>query len=438
MSTIQPPDARPLAGPHASARTQLDDGTGLIEHDPWLEPYADALRRRYRHYRGTLQRICDAAGSLETFTRGYEYFGFNRGDQAGEPGLWYREWAPGAEALYLVGDFNHWDRRSHPLACDQQGVWSVFLPDEEYAERLVHQGHIKVHVVSAIGPRDRIPAYMRRVVQDHHTKIFCGQYWCPGQPYCWRHPGPQIEGSPRIYEAHVGMALEEERIGTYQEFTDQVLPRIVQAGYNAIQLMAVMEHPYYASFGYQVSNFFAASSRFGTPEELKALIDTAHGYGLVVLLDLIHSHAVKNIDEGLNQLDGTDHQYFHAAGRGQHPAWDSLLFDYAKPEVLRFLLSNVRFWLEEYRFDGFRFDGVTSMMYLHHGLGTAFNSYDDYLVHDLDEAAVAYLQLANQVAHSVGPGVITIAEDVSGMVGLARPLEEGGLGFDYRLAMGIP
>ena len=433
-----PPSAEAPAPPTACRRRHVADGTGLIEHDPWLEPYADALRRRYDNYRRTLRRICEPTGSLDAFCRGHEHFGFNRGEDQGTPGVWYREWAPGADALFLIGDFNGWDRRSHPLARDPYGVWSIFLPDSSYADRLVHGSRVKVHVLNSVGSRDRIPAYIRRLVHDARNDSFCSQYWCPPQPYQWRHQAPRLGGSPRVYEAHVGMALEEERLGTYREFSELIIPRIVAGGYNVIQLMAVQEHPYYASFGYQVSNFFAAATRFGTPEDLKALIDAAHGHGLLVLLDLVHSHSVKNVDEGLNLFDGTDYQYFHAGGRGQHPLWDSLLFDYGKPEVLRFLLSNVRFWLEEYRFDGFRFDGVTSMMYLHHGLGRAFTCYDDYLIHDLDEAAIAYLQLANQVAHQVNPEAITIGEDVSGMVGLARPVEEGGLGFDYRLAMGIP
>jgi 1,4-alpha-glucan branching enzyme len=414
------------------------DGTGLIDVDPWLEPYADALRHRYAHYQNTLQRICREGGSLDAFTRGYEYFGLNRGEHDGRPGVWYREWAPAAHALFLVGDFNDWDRRSHPLARDEHGVWSLFLPDEQYADRLVHGSKVKVHVLSAIGPMDRIPAWIRRVVNEGWSNNFSGQYWQAPEPYRWRHAAPTRNGNLRIYEAHVGMATREERIGTYREFVDQVLPRILTAGYNAVQLMAIQEHPYYGSFGYHVSSYFAPSSRFGTPEDLKYLIDSAHAKGLLVLLDLVHSHAVKNVLEGLNRFDGTEYQYFHAGGRGQHPAWDSMLFDYGKTEVLRFLLSNVRFWLEEYRFDGFRFDGVTSMMYLDHGLGKQFSSYDDYLRHNLDEDAIAYLQLANHVAHTIHPRAITIAEDVSGMVGLARSLEEGGLGFDYRLAMGIP
>lgn len=288
---------------------------------------------------------------------------------------------------------------------------------------------------------DRIPAYIRRVVQEQRAgNQFIGQYWCPPEPYQWKHPSPRLpEGEGlRIYEAHVGMASEQGRVATYNEFTDQVLPRVKRLGYNAVQLMAIQEHPYYGSFGYHVSNFFAPSSRFGTPEELKRLIDTAHSMGILVLLDLVHSHAVKNTHEGLNLFDGTEHQYFHAGPRGHHSAWDSKLFDYSKWEVLRFLLSNCRYWLEEFHFDGFRFDGVTSMMYLDHGLGKAFTRYDDYFGPNVDRDAVAYLQLANQLIHQVKPDAITVAEDVSGMVGMARPVDEGGIGFDYRLAMGVP
>jgi 1,4-alpha-glucan branching enzyme len=414
------------------------DGTGLIKDDPWLAPHAPALRRRYEHYQRTLARIVAAAGSLEEFSRAYAYFGFNRGQHRGQSGVWFREWAPKAIAMSLIGDFNGWDRYAHPLHRDDSGVWSRFFPDEQFADKLVHGSRVKVHVHSFIGPQDRIPSFIRRTIIEPDSFNFSGQYWEPPEPHLWKHAAPRREGNLRVYEAHVGMATEEQRIGTYQEFTQQILPRIVKAGYNAIQLMAILEHPYYGSFGYQVSSFFAASSRFGTPEDLKALIDAAHGQGLLVLLDLVHSHAVKNVREGLNYFDGTDYQYFHAGGRGQHPAWDSLCFDYAKLEVLRFLLSNVRFWLEDYRFDGFRFDGVTSMIYLDHGLGHPFRSYDDYFPPHVDDDAIAYLQLANELVHRLNPAVITVAEDVSGMVGMARPVSEGGFGFDYRLAMGLP
>ena len=421
------------------ATDQSGDGTALIRNDPWLEPYARQLASRQAHYKAALARLAPGGGLLGQISSGHHYFGFNRGEFLGKSGVWYREWAPGALQLRVIGDFNNWDRWANPMVRDQFGVWGLFLPDDRFGDRLVHGSRLKVHIVSEDGTgTDRIPAYIRRVVQDPKTGDWHGVYWNPPQPYQFRHPVPAIKGGLRVYEAHVGMACEEPRIGTFPEFTRDVLLRIAALGYNAVQLMAIMEHPYYGSFGYHVSSFFAVSSRFGTPEELKELIDTAHRLGLRVLLDVVHSHAVKNTREGLAMFDGTEHQYFHAGPRGHHPAWDSFLFDYAKYEVQRLLLSNVRYWLEEYRFDGFRFDGVTSMLYRDHGLGKPFTRYDDYFGDNVDEDAVAYLKMANQLAHEINPQVISIAEDVSGMVGTARPVNEGGLGFDHRLAMGVP
>jgi 1,4-alpha-glucan branching enzyme len=416
----------------------VEDTPGLVTIDPWLTPYADRLRERLARYRTARARIEAEGGLLGPISRGHDYFGFTRGERDGVPGIWYREWAPGARSLRLIGDFNGWDHDSHLLTRDEFGVWSLFLPDAAHAGRLVHESRLKVHVVSDTGAMDRIPAYARRVLQDPATDDFVAQLWMPPVPYRFEHAAPPLTEGLRIYEAHVGIAPEEGRIGAFDEFTERMLPRIAGLGYNAIQLMAVMEHPYYASFGYHVSSFFAVSSRFGTPEALKRLIDAAHGLGLRVLIDLVHSHAASNTREGLNFFDGTEFQYFHAGARGHHPAWDSRLFDYARYEVQRFLLSNVRYWLEEFRCDGFRFDGVTSMLYRDHGLGPGFTSYDDYFGDNVDVDALLYLQLANDVAHAVQPGAITIAEDVSGMPGLARPVAEGGIGFDYRLAMGVP
>ena len=422
------------------------DGTALIDIDPLLKPYTAQLRERFAHYQRFKAAIEKTGSLLGEISQGHQYFGFNRGEHEGETGVWYREWAPGAEALALIGDFNDWSRDANPMSVDDWGVWHIFLPDSAYADRLTHGSLVKVHVVSSgegtssLRGFDRIPAYIQRVVQEGDAD-FTGQYWAPPHPYQWQHRAPDFDINAeglRIYEAHVGMAQEAERVGTFAEFTQNILPRIADLGYNAVQLMAVMEHPYYASFGYHVSNFFAVSSRFGTPEELKELIDTAHGLGLLVIMDLVHSHAVKNLNEGLSHFDGTGHQYFHAGPKGEHIAWDSRCFDYSKYEVQRFLLSNVRYWLETYRFDGFRFDGVTSMLYSDHGLEREFTGYADYFDAGVELDAIAYLMLANAVVHAVNPAAISIAEDMSGMPGLARPTEEGGLGFDYRLAMGIP
>jgi 1,4-alpha-glucan branching enzyme len=405
----------------------------LVAQDPFLKPYQSILRRRLLKIDQTEKRLTEDGVSLEDFASGHEFYGLHR---AGD-GWVFREWAPNATAVYFIGNMTGWQERSDFLLerINDNGDWELQLPREA-----IHHGdfyRLKVHW--ADGGGDRIPVYARRVVQNDQTLIFNAQVWNPETPYGWEHPNTfNAAEPPLLYEVHIGMAQEEEKIGSYKEFSDRVLPRIVSSGYNTLQLMALQEHPYYASFGYQVSSFFAASSRFGTPDELKALIDEAHGAGLRVIMDLIHSHGVSNEVEGLSRFDGTLYQYFHKGERGRHPAWDSRCFDYKKYQVLHFLLSNCRYWLDEYRLDGFRFDGITSMLYDHHGLGHAFTSYDDYFNDTIDEDAVTYLALANRVIHRLRPDAITIAEDVSGMPGLAVSEIKGGIGFDYRFAMGIP
>ena len=406
----------------------------LVQRDPLLAPWRETLERRIRLADETVKRLAGPGGTLAGFAGGHAYFGLHRRD-----GEWIlREWAPNATRVHLVGEMTGWEeKRGYALERldGTDGIWEIRLP----AGTLHHGALYRLRIHWIGGEGDRIPAWARRVVQDPQTLIFNAQVWDPPVPYRWRSEGFRCTAQPPlVYEAHAGMAQEKEGVGTWREFTQTVLPRIVRAGYSVLQLMAVQEHPYYGSFGYQVSSFFAASSRFGTPEELKELVDAAHAEGLCVIMDLIHSHAASNEVEGLGCFDGTPHQYFHRGTRGRHTAWDSRCFDYGKHAVLHFLLSNCRYWLDEYRFDGFRFDGVTSMLYLHHGLGKAFLSYEDYFGASVDEEALAYLALANRVIHDVRPDAVTIAEDVSGMPGLAVPASEGGTGFDYRFAMGVP
>ena len=405
----------------------------LVQDDPWLEPHQGAIERRMNQFSAVLAEIEQGSKTLAAYATGHKYVGIHFHPAANQWKI--REWAPAAQAVSLLGDFNNWDRGSHPLAPSDSGVWSLDLP----ADALAHGQKVKLHILGADGSRrDRIPACIRRAVQDPTTHDYSGQIWNTPQPYVWKNEfDPASIKSPLIYESHVGMAGEDPRVHTYREFADSVLPRVVKGGYNTVQLMAVQEHPYYGSFGYHVSSFFAPCSRFGTPEDLKYLIDTAHGLGLGVLLDVVHSHAVKNLAEGLNDFDGSGHQYFHDGPLGDHPAWDSKCFDYGRPEVRQFLLSNVRYWLEEFRFDGFRFDGVTSMLYHSRG-NKSFRNYDDYFGSDADDMAILYLKLASKLIQDLKPGAIAIAEDMSGMPGLCRPLEDGGIGFSYRLAMGIP
>jgi 1,4-alpha-glucan branching enzyme len=317
----------------------------------------------------------------------------------------------------------------------ENGNWEIELP----ADVLHHGDLYKLIVHWNGGCGERIPAWATRVVQDAQTGIFNAQVWDPQTPYLFKTKNFKPATDPLlIYECHIGMAQQEEKVGTYNEFREKILPRVAKAGYNCIQVMAIQEHPYYGSFGYHVSNFFAASSRFGTPDELKELIDAAHALGIAVIMDIVHSHSVKNEVEGLANFAGDPNQYFYPGARREHPAWDSLCFDYGKNEVIHFLLSNCKYWLEEYSFDGFRFDGVTSMLYFSHGLGEAFVNYADYYNGHQDDNAICYLTLANDLIHQVKVNAITIAEDVSGMPGIAAKIEDGGYGFDYRMAMNIP
>ena len=403
----------------------------ILELNPQLAPFAGDIDLRMFLYRATRDRILKEGQSLNDFANAYEFFGFHHVDG----GWYYREWAPSAYQLYLEGDFNNWNQTSHPLTPIGDGNWEIFLPGDD---ALWDGCKVKTVVDANMTRTEHIPLYARRAVQDKQTRLFCAEVVDDRKTFQWTDQSFQGEDSLFIYEAHVGMAQEEGKVGSYREFADLILPRIKKAGYNTVQLMAIMEHPYYGSFGYQVSNFYAASSWFGKPEDLKYLINTAHSMGIRVLLDVVHSHAVKNTAEGINMFDGTTWQFFHDGPKGDHPAWGTKCFDYGKTGVLHFLLSDLKFWMTEYHFDGFRFDGVTSMLYHDHGLGTDFNTNDKYFSFNTHTEAITYLQLANELIHQVNPAAITIAEDMSGMPGMCLPISDGGIGFDYRLAMGLP
>jgi 1,4-alpha-glucan branching enzyme len=405
--------------------------SGLIAIDPWLSPYNDALNYRVAATESMKEKI---AGDqpLANCSVEYNFFGLHKNH---DDSWTFREWAPAATSIYLLCDANNWrDDSDYSLKRTKNNVWEITIP----AKALKHKSQYKLHMFWEGGDGFRVPAFATRVVQDEKTHIFNAQVWDPVKKFQWNDSNFEPNNkTPLIYEAHVGMSGEQEKVTTYSEFTKDILPYVKKSGYNTIQLMAIQEHPYYGSFGYHVSSFYAASSRFGTPDDLKKLINTAHKLGIAIIIDLVHSHAVRNEVEGLSRFDGTYYQYFHDGGRGNHPAWDSRCFDYGKPEVARFLLSNCRFWIDEYHVDGFRFDGITSMLYRHHGLEKDFTHYDQYFS-DIDQDAISYLTLANQLIHEIKPSAITVAEEVSGMPGVAAATTIGGLGFDYRLSMGTP
>ncbi len=402
----------------------------IIESDPYLQPFEGAIEYRMDAFKAAKRRLFGPRGNLVDFANAYKYYGFHKESD----GWVYREWAPGAEDMYLCGDFNNWQLYSHKMEKLENGNFEIVLPKDA----LSVGSHVQAVVIHGGETLRRVPTYATRVVQDPVTLLWCAEIDDTLEDYPWTDGDFKPEKTPFIYECHIGMSSEEGRVASYNEFRQNMLPRIKALGYNTLQIMAVMEHPYYGSFGYQVSNFYAASSRYGTSRELKELINTAHSMGLTVLLDVVHSHAVKNVGEGLNLFDGTEYQFFHEGSRGEHSAWGTKLFNYGKPQVLHFLLSNLKFWQEVYHFDGFRFDGVTSMLYHDHGLGSAFTNYGMYFGDNTDQDSVIYLQLANELIHKINKNAITIAEDMSGMPGMAFPISGGGIGFDYRLSMGVP
>ena len=407
-------------------------GYKILEYDSLLKNYYEKdIELRVNDYKRKKKELLGRGETLSDFANGAEYFGFHRTSD----GWVYREWAPAADEMYLIGDFNGWNKTSHPMEKKENGVFEIQLDGKD---ALYNGCKVKAIVVNGDRVMERIPLYAKYVTQDPVTYMWCAEIYEEEKPFEWTDSEFKGEKIPLIYECHIGMAQEKYGIGTYTEFKDNILPRIKDLGYNTIQIMAIMEHPYYGSFGYQVSNFFAASSRYGKPAELKDLINTAHEMGIRVLLDVVHSHAVKNTNEGINEFDGTDYQFFHAGAKGNHSAWDTKLFNYGKNEVIHFLLSNLKFWMTEYHFDGFRFDGVTSMIYLDHGLGSAFDHYDKYFSMNTDIEALTYLTLANELIHQINKEALTIAEDMSGMPGMCIPIRSGGIGFDYRLAMGVP
>ena len=399
--------------------------------DPYLAPFEKDIDLRMDLYKTKRRELLGNSRSLSAFANGYKYFGFHRT----RTGWVYREWAPAAEKMYLTGDFNNWDIESCPMERLENGVFEVHINGKN---TLCAGQKVQAIVVNSGNVLRRIPSYATRVVQDEDTYLWCAEIEDTLSKFDWTDADFVPEKTPLIYECHIGMAQEKGAIGSYREFTENILPRIKELGYNTIQIMAIMEHPYYGSFGYQVSNFFAASSRYGSSNDLKQLINTAHEMGIAVLLDVVHSHAVNNTNEGLNEFDGTVYQYFHEGEKGNHSAWGTKLFNYGKNEVLHFLLSNLKYWMEIFHFDGFRFDGVTSMLYHDHGLGSAFTNYDMYFSFNTDVEAVTYLQLANELVHKLNPNAITVAEDMSGMPGMCLPVADGGIGFDYRLSMGVP
>ena len=433
----KPSELKPTIKPPVEGPKKISE-FDLINQDPYLKNYEWCIKRRNEHFKNLLHQIESNEKSLENFANSYQNMGLHvlpNGD------IKYREYAPGARGIALFGEFNNWNRDQYWAKRDQYGFWELIIPNEDGKPRIKHKTKVKCNVVLSNGQwADRNPIWIEYLYQNTQSLIFDGVFWNPEEKYVWKYPKKHLDKprSLRIYEAHVGMSSFYPKVTTYKDFTENILPRIKRLGYTAVQLMAIMHHANYASFGYHVNNFFAISSLFGTPEDLMELIDKAHEMGLFMIMDIVHSHASSNVDDGFNNWDGTDYLYFHGGKMGHHSLWDSRLFNYSSYETLRFLLSNCAYYSEKFRFDGFRFDGITSILYRNHGIRYSFSGdYNEYFSNNFDEDGGVYLMLANKLLHQINPEVITIAEDVSGMPGLCLTVEQGGFGFDYRLNMSV-
>lgn len=415
---------------------------------PDCQAYLSVIDAHHRHFERTLAQICESEGTLHAFcfTNGLRAFGLQRTQH----GFRYREWAPAAVAMSLVGDFNDWDAQRHLCCRDARGIFETHVPDLPDGSPAIRPGmryKAMVHVRkegNRLHVEPRVPAWARCTAQDPFTGDMCAVVPPQGlEEYAWCHPRPAPLPSPRVYEVHVGISSTSPIVADWSHLRHEVLPRVVALGYTALLLMAVQEHGLYCSFGYQVTSFFAPPSRFGSPVDLQALIDAAHGYGLQVFVELVHSHASANPHEGLHAFDGSDGLYFLDGPAGWHAEWGTRLFDFGRLEVLRFLLCQVCWFAEAYRVDGFRFDAVSTALYRHRSLdghGRFDKGLDDYFGPNsgMDVAALTYFKLVNLLTHElVQPPLVTIAEEHSGLPGLCAPVLERGVGFDFRQAMGL-
>ncbi|CED82984.1 1,4-alpha-glucan branching enzyme/starch branching enzyme II [Phaffia rhodozyma] len=372
----------------------------LIDQDPDLENWDWYLNARFKHFQQSLEKLKTIyPGGLDEFSSGYLKMGLVLHD---DNSITYTEWAEGIIEASLIGDFNAFNPSAHLLKHEidehtGSSYWTIHLPVMENGQPQIPLGsEVKIRITLPSGESlDRFPAWVLRATQSQNPPEVLFRARIERLPPIYNGARPLAPRTPKIYEAHIGAATSKPHaIGTFEEFEKNVLWRVKAGGYNTLQLMGIMEHPYYASYGYQVSSFFAVSSRFGSIASLTSLIDAAHKQGIRVILDVVHGHSCTNDMESLNMFNGTRGMYFSEDSKGDHPIW-----------------------------------------------GTAVNqswtgNYGQYFSSDTDHAGVEYFMLANHIIKTLFPFVTTIAEDTAGFPTLALSTDIGGLGFDYRLTLG--
>ena len=419
--------------------------------DQELREYHPFLVARGERYAKEAERIKALYGSLHAYANLHTNLGYHLVQENGKNIWLWREYMPGAKTIWLTTEKQRFQRHAHlKFTPCEDGFFELRLEEKELSHGLYVELRVEPKSFEIYNPEGfpttlkRIPAFANWVEQNKEMPAqWCARIWHPKKPYQFQYPKPPKPTFLRIYEAHVGMAQSDtkhinESYGSYTDFANDILPHIKDAGYTTVQLMAIPEHPLYRSFGYQVSNYYAPSSRFGDINSCKAMIDTAHKLGLQVILDITHAHSCANTEQGLCNYDST--AYFFTDQMNQ---WGTPTFDFSKEMTRRFLLSNLRYWMEEFQFDGFRFDAVGNMLYKDFGRDDTFEHtgrcfYGKDGKPRTNEAGELYLCLANDLVHTISQEAFTIAEEFSGMPGLTCAPSDGGLGFDARFAMGIP
>ena len=374
-----------------------------------------------------------------TLHRAYEKLGAHQREVDGQLGVHFAVWAPNADKVSVIGDFNGWNPASHPMrSLGVSGIWEIFVPNVGDGERYKYE------------IRSREGAHLQKA--DPYGVFFesdasgAAIVWNLDR-YTWRdkawldertRSNGWLDRPLSVYELHLGSWKRvPERGGgplTYREMAEQIVPYVKDLGYTHIELMPVLEHPFAGSWGYQVTGFFAPTSRFGPPEDFKAFVDECHVNGIAVILDWVPGHFPKDA-HGLARFDGTALYEHEDPRQGEHRDWGTLIFNYGRHEVRAFLLSSALFWLEEYHIDGLRVDAVASMLYLDYSREDGDWLPNQYGGRENLEA-MEFLRQLNVQTHAHYPGTITVAEESTAWPGVTRPVHLGGLGFTYKWNMG--
>ncbi|MBI4266278.1 MAG: 1,4-alpha-glucan branching protein GlgB [Acidobacteria bacterium] len=374
-----------------------------------------------------------------THYHAWEKLGAHRATVEATPGVHFAVWAPNAQRVSVIGDFNRWDGRAHVMRrLEPSGIWEIFIPDLTDGECYKFEvrttaGHL-LHKADPYARRFEVPPKTASVIWSDGGYQWRDHDWMRDRPSfdAWR------ERPMSVYEVHSGswrrVPEDGYRFLTYRELADTLVPYVREMGYTHIELMPIMEHPFAGSWGYQVIGFFAPTSRHGTPDDFRYFVDQCHHHGLGVILDWVPGHFPRD-QHGLAEFDGTA-LYEHADPRqGEHRDWGTLIFNYGRNEVRTFLLSNALFWLEEFHVDGLRVDAVASMLYLDYSRPPGEWIPNQYGGRENLEA-VAFLQQLNTLTHGRAAGSITVAEESTAWPAVSRPVYVGGLGFSYKWNMG--